>query len=333
MLVSAERTFPRRSRKAAARALVALGLVVSLLSSGQRLAFAAAAGAGPDSAQPDAAADGQRRRELAKAKYEEGVKEYRAEHYADAVRSFLEADAILPSVVLSYNIARAYNKLADDAQTLRWYRNYLRLSPQAENASEVRQYVQSLAEALSKKGIQQLTVLSSPSGATVAVDGNPLGVTPLTVELAPGAHTAQLSLRGFSDASSSFTLPVATPIDVAVTLRLAPKLAQSTRRFGIAPWVTLGVAAACLGGAGAFELARRSAQNSAKNEQVQLAFENDVAAINSRRTTARVLLGVGSALALTGATLLVFNTRVAPESRAVLASVPGGATLSLERRF
>jgi hypothetical protein len=256
----------------------------------------------------------------------------------------LEADAISPSAALSYNIARAYEKLADDAQTLRWYRNYLRLNPQANNAAEVAEYIRALSTALAKKGIQQLSVLSTPSGATVAIDGNPLGVTPLTVELPPGAHTALLSLRGYADAPSDFTLPAANPIDISVTMQPAKRSAAASapanagasaggRRFGIVPYVTLGVAGAFLGAAGIFELSRRSAQDSAKNEQVQRAFENDLGSIDSRRTTARVMLSVGSVLAVTGGALLLLNTRVTPESRAVVASVPGGATFGWERSF
>lgn len=283
----------------------------------------------------------EQRRTSAKAKYEEGVEAYRAARYADAVRLFLEADALSPSAALSYNIARAYEKLADDAQTLRWYRNYLRLSPNAKNASEVQAYIHALSGALAKRGIQQLTIVTSPPGATVAIDGTPLGVSPLTVELRPGTHSAQVSSRGFSDVNGSFVLPRDTPIDLRVPLQTAPTAheapadanREATRRFGIAPYITLGAAAACLGSAGIFEILRRSAQSSARNEQVQVDYERDIDDMNSRQTTARVLLGVGSVLAVTGVTLLVFNTRVTPESRARVAAVPGGATFSLERSF
>ncbi|HEY0468049.1 MAG TPA: PEGA domain-containing protein [Polyangiaceae bacterium] len=292
-------------------------------------------------AQADPANSAEQRRTLAKAKYAEGVEAYRGARYADAVRLFLEADAISPSAALSYNIARAYEKLADDAQTLRWYRNYLRLNPHAQNAIEVQGYVRSLSEALAKVGIQQLTVLTSPPGATIAIDGTPLGVSPLTVELRPGSHEAWLSLRGFSDNNSNFVLPQATPIDLSIALQPTPNESRSPgdaspearRRFGIAPYLTLGAAALCLSSAGIFELSRRSAQNSARDEQVQLDYERDIDAMNSRQTTARVLLGVGSVLAVTGVGLLVFNTKLGPESRARVAGVPGGATFSLERRF
>lgn len=324
---------------------LALGLTASLSLSGPRLAMAA--DSPPPAPAPAPASNTPRptqSRQLAKAKYEHGVEAYRADRYADAVRSFLEADAISPSAALSYNIARAYEKLADDAQTLRWYRNYLRLNPGANNASEVEGYIRTLSAALAKKGIQQVSVLSAPAGATVAIDGNPLGVTPLTVELPPGGHTALLSLRGYGDAPTDFTLPAATAIDVSVTLTPAPRSAAATsaasaeagpgaRRFGIVPYVTLGVAGVCLGAAGVLELSRRSAQDSAKNEQVQLAFQSDMSSVDNRRTAARVLLGVGSVLAVTGGALLLVNTRVTPESRAVVAGVPGGATLGWERSF
>ena len=330
----------RQGHSSFARATLALSLASSLMMGGQGEAFAEgpapASSASPAVSAPSPAEP----RELAKARYEQGVEAYQSDRYADAVRLFLEADAISPSAALSYNIARAYEKLSDDAQTLRWYRNYLRLNPRANNATEVQGYVRTLSQALAKKGIQQLTVLSTPPGATVAIDGSPLGVTPLSVELKPGAHTALLSMRGFSDAASNFDLPAGAPLDVTVTLSRAPKQSapsapegQSGRRFGIAPYITLGVASACLIGAGAFEISRRSAQNSAKSEVVQLDVERDLDAVNSRRTTARVLLGVGSVLAVTGATLLVFNRQITPESRAVVSAVPGGAILGLVRSF
>lgn len=276
------------------------------------------------------------RRDLAKAKYQQGVEAYQAEHYAEAVRLFLEADSIAPSAALSYNIARAYEKLSDDAQTLRWYRNYLRLSPRAANADEVQKYVRTLSAALAKKGIQQLTVLSTPSGATLTIDGNPVGVTPLTLELPPGKHSALLSARGYVDVVTDFQLTAAAPLDLPVTLPAAPAApapVEGARRFGIVPWVTLGAAAACLGGAVVFEMSRRSAESSAENQVVQLDYERDVDRMNNRQTGARVLLGVGSALAVTGAALLVFNTRLTPESQAVVTGVPGGATFNWQRRF
>jgi tetratricopeptide (TPR) repeat protein len=303
--------------------------------------------AAPAAAQPSSTASAEQRKTQAKAKYEQGVELYRNERYADAVQLFLEADALSPSAALSFNIARAYEKLADDAATLRWYRNYLRLNPEAQNAAEVRQSIQTLSLALSKKGIQQVSVLSTPSFATVAIDGQALGVTPLTVELKPGVHHLLVTLRGFADEQRDFTLAAPTPMDLPIELKAAPASAPPLttsdrvsmqaktrgRRFGVAPYVTLGVGALALGGAAYFEARRHSAQTAARDDKTQLATENDVNTMNSRQTTARVFLVAGGVLVATGATLFVLNTRLTPETTAAVATLPGGATLSFTRSF
>lgn len=335
------RNFGFSFRPASVLASCALG--AALLAPAQSARAQAAAAPSP------AASD--QKKQQAKAKYEQGVELYRNERFADAVRLFLEADALSPSAALSFNIARAYEKLGDDAATLRWYRNYLRLNPEAPNAADVRQNIQNLSQALAKKGVQQLTVLSTPPGATVAMDERALGVTPLTVELKPGPHHALVTLRGFTDAKSDFTLAAATPVDLPFELAPAPAEAPplaaapaaqnnanvhtgpEPRRFGAVPYVVLGVGAAALGGSLIFEISRRSAQDSVRTDRTQIDTQHDIDAMNSRQTTARILLGAGGVLVATGATLLVLNTRVTAESTAAVNALPGGAGVSYTRSF
>src|SRR4051794_9477406 len=169
--------------------------------------------------QPNARADApsdeaamEQRRAAAKSKYQQGAEAYSAGRFKDAVDLFLAADKLSPSAPLSFNIARAYEKLADDAGALRWYRDYLRRNPDANNAATVRPLITALAESLQKKGVQQLTVLTSPAGATVTVDDQPLGVTPWTGELPPGEHHLLLSLRGYADAERSVSLAADQPL-------------------------------------------------------------------------------------------------------------------------
>jgi tetratricopeptide (TPR) repeat protein len=324
--------------------LVAFTLGAALLLAGEPRAFA-------DDTAPSGASAEQRKAQ-AKSKYEQGVELYSNERYADAVVLFLEADALSPSAALSFNIARAYEKLADDAATLRWYRNYLRLNPEAPNGAEVRQSIQLLSLALARKGLVQLTVLSTPTGATLAIDGQALGVTPLTIELKPGAHHALVTLRGFADAQRDFALSSSVALDLPFELKPADPTAPALlsagpgapdavadkpkvrgRRFGVVPYVTLGVGALALGGAALFEALRRSAQNSARSDTIQLMKEDDLNTMNSRQTTARVLLGAGGVLVAAGATLLVFNQPRAPESSARLSTLPGGAAFWFTRSF
>jgi hypothetical protein len=328
------------------RTVIAVALAASLLASGQRLASAADGPAG--------AAGSEQRKAQAASKYEQGVAAYLGEHYADAVRFFLEADAIEPSAALSFNIARAYERLDDDAATLRWYRNYVRLAPQGPKASEVQESINRLSAALAKKGIQQITVQSTPAGATVAIDERALGVTPLTVELRPGSHHVLLTLRSFSDLAQDFSLEASTPLDLSLDLKAAPSPPplvaapggapapvatprappkDAGRHFGVVPWITLGAGAAALAGAAVFEVRRRSAEGAAQQDTTQLAAQDDLDARDSRQTTARIFLGLGGVLVVTGALLVVLEPKATPQSRAVISPVPGGASLALEHRF
>ena len=53
----------------------------------------------------------------------------------------------------------------------------------------------------------ELTVDSKPQGAAVTLDGQAIGVTPVTrAPLLPGPHTLHLSLAGYAEISQTVTL-------------------------------------------------------------------------------------------------------------------------------
>lgn len=295
-----------------------------------------------------------------KARYERGVEAYSAGRYKDAIDLFLQADALAPSAALSFNIARAYEKIGDDAATLQWYRDFRRRAPDAKNGAEVDARIRTLEGVLAKKGVQLLTVFSSPPGATVIVDDKPVGVTPFTGQLIPGEHQLVLTLKGYNDAERKVTLGAARAQDVEVALEeapatptpetVAPAPAVAPReikpepahrdgpRFGPWPWVTLGVGGATLGAALGFELARRSAEDAAAEEPTQIGYQQHLDKVQSRQTTARVLVGVGGALVVTGGVLLAIDLgsrKSASTERASVggACLPGSCAISVSGRF
>jgi hypothetical protein len=182
---------------------------------------------------------------------------------------------------------------------------------------------------LQAKGVQQLTLLSAPSGATIAIDQAPVGVTPGTFDLAPGRHHVVLMLRGYADAERDVELAADRAQDV--TIELGPKPAEPAAAaaaappvdapkqppppaskeqhhgFGIWPYVTLGAGAAALGGALAFELLRAGSERSAEDATSQIEYKDHYDSMESQRTTARVLVGVGAALVATGGVLLAID--------------------------
>jgi hypothetical protein len=298
---------------------------------------------------PSAEAGAEARRSEAKARFDEGVNAFREHRWVDAVQAFRQADAIAPSAALSFNIAKTYERLEDVTGALRWYRDFLRRSPQAANSGEVEARVTALAATLAQRGVQQLTVLTTPAGAAVTVDDRQIGTAPLTVELAPGRHHAHLELPGYRAADRDFVLDARLPQDLVVPLEalsgaspaaapppaspppVAPRPME--RRFGVAPYIVLGAGGATLLGALGFELGRRSAESDAKTEP-QLEYEQHYDAMQSRQTTARVLLGVGGALAVTGGVLLLLNApKRAQESSLSLGCGSSGCGLGWRRSF
>lgn len=275
---------------------------------------------------PSTEAETEARRGQAKLKFDEGVNAFREHRYADAVQAFLKADSLAPSAALSFNIARSFERLNDASAALRWYRDYQRRSPRAENAAEVKARVSELAAKLGERGVQQLSVLSTPHGAAVTIDNRPLGVTPLTLDLPFGAHHVHLRLAGYRDQQHDIVLEPRTPQDV--TARMEPlavaattgplasprpdspaaptAAAPASRRLGAAPWLVLGAGGVSLVAALSFELARSSAESEAERAS-QREYRVHYEAMRSRQTTARVLAGVGGALLVAGGVLLVLD--------------------------
>jgi tetratricopeptide (TPR) repeat protein len=314
-------------------------------------------------APPDPSSEAGKRAE-GKARYERGAEAYSAGRFKDAIDLFLQADALAPSAALSFNIARAYEKIGDDASTLQWFRDFRRRAPDAKNGPEVDEKIHALEGVLAKKGVQQATILSRPLGATVIVDEQPVGVTPFTGQLAPGTHKVVLSLRGYAESEQKLELPAdrAQVLDVPLVPRSAGVAAPvgaaepsappaattapttpgprgaSGPKFGIWPWVGLGAGAAALGGSLGFELARRSAENDADHEDGQIAYKEKLDREQRRQTTARVLGAVGGALVVTGGVLLVIQltSHDAPADgppRVGLSCLPTGCAVDLGGRF
>lgn len=313
-----------RKRAMPARSFRARRLLGALLSGALTLQVGAPALANAAEGRADPELRGK-----ASALYENGVRAFEARRYREAVDQFLAADRLLPSAPLSYNIALAYENLLDVAGALRFYRDYLRRSPTANNGAKVRERVRELELTLAQRGLQQVTVQTQPPGATVVIDGEPVGVAPWTGELAPGEHSLALTLKGRKDVERTFLLPAGHAIDVAQKLEVAPAPAISegpgprapsaastsppapgvatSPHFGVWPWVTLGASGAAFVAAGTFELLRRDSEDEAKNATTQLGFQDRRDTMSSRQTTARIFAGLGGALLVTGGTLLVLR--------------------------
>jgi tetratricopeptide (TPR) repeat protein len=270
----------------------------------------------------------------ARARYDAGVSAYQAGRFQQAISSFLVADELAPRAALAFNIARAYEKLDDSAQALRYYRDYLRREVSPVNMEGVRARITELEALLASRGVQQLTIRSEPSGAFVSIDGQPRGPTPWTGELVPGKHEVSLIKEGFAVIKRDVVLDAARAADVNIELgnsqsassqpaaaptpKTEPSVAKAPAtkptkdapnapRFGPWPFITLGAGGAALVTAVGFELARSSAERDAQSAPTQIAYVDRYEAMESRQTVARVFAGLGGALVVTGGVLLVLD--------------------------
>ena len=326
-----------------------------------RVAFAQADEAGPPATEGRAAAEAGVD-PSAQAHFDAGVKAYQEGRFRDAVESFKEADRLAPSARLSFNVAKVYERMGDNRSALAAYRDYLRRLPAADNEAEVSRRVAELERALAAIGVQQLSVLSTPAGATVAIDDVSRGVTPWTGELAPGAHQVTLRLDGYAEATRPVELPADHAIDVELALTRAPSpvaaaapapppesavigaahagasLAEAPQAEARVPewwtWALFGGSAAALLGAGVLELSRRDLEDQARHTQVQVERQEKQESMESRQTAARVVVGVGVVAALAGGVSLYFDlARAEQVPTLAFDCTPRGCSLGAGGRF
>ncbi|HVU00655.1 MAG TPA: PEGA domain-containing protein [Polyangiaceae bacterium] len=302
-------------------------------------------------ASADAAAD----REASRERFRLGAQAYSEGRFKDAIDLFRDADRLSENPAFSYNIGQAYEELGDAANALRWYRAYLRALPEAPDQAEVQPRVAAAERHLAERGVQQVTVLSSPEGATVSLDGRRVGVAPWTAELTPGTHQLGLELKGYADGSSTFELPKDHAIDVVVPLHRLPDPVTVTvttqaasacadrgseswvSRVGPVTWATLGVGVAGLGAALGLELSRSAAEDAARHAPTNLAGADEYHRATSLETASRVALAAGGAVTILGGVLFYLDvskhSRSSEHVGAAFGCSGGGCTVGARGAF
>lgn len=277
---------------------------------------------------PAGAEPSQEQREQAMEKFKAGSAAYEAGHSKDAIDLFLEADHIAPHPAFAYNISLAYDALGDTSNALAWARTYLRRDPAAPDRLEMQAAIVRHQKHLASRGLQQVTVLSQPQAATVLVDGQPVGVTPWTGDIAPGAHQVTLRKQGHVELEHTFDLPKRQAIDVFLTLAVAaptmptpvapapvlpvPAPAEPAPDPGPGAMLFIGVGVGAVGVAGlalalGLELARGSAEDDAMSAATQLEAEEHADSMDTLQLGARVAVVAGAVLLAGGVTLIAFE--------------------------
>jgi hypothetical protein len=145
----------------------------------------------------------------------QGVRSFREGHFADAARYFRAAhDRGGPSSEL-WNVARCEEHVDDPQAAVAALEEYLAL---ADLSATDRVDARREADALRQRP-SPLTVTTRPPGAAVWIDGTrAANATPVSLAVAPGAHSISIRRAGYAEVSRAFEARLGQAVIVSLDL-------------------------------------------------------------------------------------------------------------------
>ncbi len=153
---------------------------------------------------------------------------YDGGEYSKAVDLLLAANRLQPNSRLLLNVARSYDKAGDCKNSLGYYGAFQR----SDAEQSLKDTAQAEADAIQCDTFDETAsgrtlFKSQPSGATVTMDGETLGVTPFEkVQIPTGIHTFVFSLEGKKDEEKKLQLTVGK--DLTIEQRLVDQQVATT---------------------------------------------------------------------------------------------------------
>jgi len=159
----------------------------------------------------------------AKRLFEQGLKLYNEGSYREALSDFLHANELSPRASIQRNIAQCHRDLREFAEAYDSYQTLLTKYGATMTAADKRAVQRAIDELASLTATVKVNV--TDPGATVAVDGNTVGTTPLASPLRMnlGAHTVTVAKAGYETLTKDVkvnggdTVSVDGPLQTEVT--------------------------------------------------------------------------------------------------------------------
>ena len=288
----------------------------------------AAWGAPPKPAPPAA---GQQDLAAAKKHYGEGDKKFKAGDFAGALEEFKAANDIKATPQVERFLGLCEEALHHPAAAIEWYDKFLAHVPEklADQGEEVKK-----REAEIKAMPGKVHVETNPPGASVAIDDKPAnGVTPMDVELAPGAHTLKLTAAGRTPTSKAVDVAFASTSAVSVELPaeaapppppppppvaqeapapppppIAPPPPPPEPRSKLPAWITGGIAVVAAGVGTAFGIVTLNDHSSFNSNPTTSTADNG----DTHALITDMAFGVALTFGVTSAVLFLTNDEPAP---------------------
>ncbi len=183
---------------------------------GAALALALCAAAPPAAAQTTTAKPAPTGSAGARQLFGSGEAKFKAGDYAGALNDFQAADAIKAAPQAARYIGLCQDKLGHYPEAVAAYERFLADVP-SKMTTEGDQVRAREAEIKAMPG--HVHIDTSPTGATVTVDGKPQpGPAPFDVDLPPGTHALHATLQGRDPGDQTVTIVFASKQDVTLQL-------------------------------------------------------------------------------------------------------------------
>lgn len=143
---------------------------------------------------------------------------YDSGQFAEAIVQFNNALALYEHPVIYFNLAKAYEKLAEYEPAAGAYRQYLTLTLKttgepAPDQADTERTIELLKEK-AYLALPEVSIDSDPRGADVFIDGSDVlnGQTPMKTHLPEGKHSVTLKMAGYEPISRDFDVRSREPV-------------------------------------------------------------------------------------------------------------------------
>ena len=151
--------------------------------------------------------------------YGEGQKAFEAGDYPTAHTKFKEANDLIPAPHAEYWLALSLDRQDKLDESIAAYEAFLANPDAAKVGAEQVASAQTRLAELKGKVPGKLSLVTTPPGALVTIDGAPVeGVAPVTSELAPGMHKVSVTLEGYEPQELQVEVKPGETVDQGVQL-------------------------------------------------------------------------------------------------------------------
>jgi hypothetical protein len=256
-----------------------------------------------------------------KAFFTQGEKMYGAAEYGAAIWNFRQADLVKQTPEVAFDLAKAAEKIGDQAVATYWYRQYLKRAPSASDSISVAERIGQALSSAERDG-KSLVEVSSPGAEQLALSNGRFLEDPMAMFVKPGDYS--LSAK-FPDGEKTMSVRVNPGTVTSVNFEpMAPPLLDSggaevqtrlSKPFNKLKWVSFLTAGVGVLGIGVglpvgFVSQGHAAQccSATADPSLNLTQRQQLAGqANTEAFTANALIFVGIGLVAIGATLFVLS--------------------------